>query len=224
MKPTIVVAAVLLVTGTLFAQTIIPRAGLTLSNSSFKPIDFAEKNSQKPLIGFTVGAGYDLFINDRLSVQPEINFIQKGHISEDVAYPDGYEYVLKSTFRYNYLEVPIMAKFKFGGVSKFYVTAGPSIAMGLGGKYKLSSTFGGLPEQDIESKIHFSDKPNDYDGYDVYADNRFDAGLQAGVGGLLFGKITLDLRYTYGFTDVYDNYSSKNRVLQFSVGVPLNKY
>ncbi len=224
MKHKLAVAAFLLATGNLFAQTIIPRVGLTVSGSSFEPVDFAEKHNQKLLVGFTVGAGYDVFINDRFSVQPEINFIQKGHISEDIAYPDGYEYVLKSEFRYNYLEVPVLAKVKFGGVSKFYVTAGPSIAMGLGGKYKLSSSFGGLPEQDIESKIRFSDKPDDYDGYDVYADNRLDVGLQAGVGGLLFGKITLDLRYTHGFTDVYDNYTSKNRVLQFSVGVPLNKY
>jgi hypothetical protein len=224
MKRFIVLVAVLVTTGNLFAQTIVPHIGFTLSGSSYKPVDFAEKHNQKPVVGFMIGVGYDRFINDRFSIQPEFNFVQKGHISEDVAYPDGYEYILKSEYRYNYLEIPVLAKMKFGGVTKFYITAGPSVGIGLGGKHKFNSTFGGLPAENFDSKIHFSEKPTDYNGNDVYVDKRFDVGVQVGVGALLFGKATLNLRYTQGLTDLHQDFKSKNSVVQLSAGVLLTKF
>ncbi|MBL7845620.1 MAG: PorT family protein [Cyclobacteriaceae bacterium] len=226
MKEVLLSVSLMLILSSLFAQTIIPRAGITLSSSAYTPnSDFVEKTNQQHLTGFTVGVGYDLFINDRFSLQPEINFIQKGQKREDIAYPDNYEYKMKSEYRYNYLEVPVLVKVKFGGVTKFYLSAGPSIALGLGGNYKFTSTFGGLPlDEDVKSKIKFSDKPDDYDGDDIYVDNRLDAGVQVGAGALLFGKVTVDIRYGLGLTDIYKEYDSKNKVLQFSVGVPLNLF
>jgi hypothetical protein len=224
MKHLTLMAGMLLAAGNLFAQTIIPHAGVTFSGSSFKPIDFSESSKSKPMVGFTIGAGYDLFINDQFSIMPEINFVQKGQISEDVAYPDGIEYLLKSEYRYNYLEIPVLAKFKFGGVTKFYALAGPSVAVGLGGKYKMTATFGGFPDLVIDRKVYFSDRPADSDFFDVYVDNKLDVGIQAGVGALLFGKATVDIRYTHGLTDLYTDVNSKNRVLQVSVGYPISLY
>jgi len=226
MKKSVLSISLVLVMYSLFAQTIIPRAGVTLSSSSYKPYnDFAEKSNQQLLTGFTVGVGYDVFINDRFSLQPEINFIQKGQKREDIAYPDNYEYKMKSEYRYNYLEVPVLVKVKFGGLTKFYVSAGPSVAVGLGGQYKFSSTFSGMPlDEDVTSKIKFADKPADYDGDDIYVENRIDAGIQLGAGALILGKVSVDIRYGYGLTDLYKDYNSKNNVLQFSIGVPINLF
>lgn len=226
MKKLTLTAGLLLAITTAFAQTLIPRAGVTISGSSYRPnADFAQRSTQQPLVGFTAGVGYDIFINDRFSVVPEINFAQKGMNISEIDYPDGYEYKLNSEYKLNYLEVPVLVKMKFGGVTKFYVNAGPSVALGLGGTYKFRSTFGGLPlNEDVTSKIKFADKPADYDGNNVYIDNRIDAGLQVGAGVLLMGKVSVDVRYCLGLTDIYKEYDSKNKVLQFSVGVPINLF
>lgn len=223
MKKLLLLVGLTLAISSLFAQTLIPRAGITFSGSSYKPYsDFAEKSNQQVAIGFTAGVGYDLFINDRFSLQPELNFIQKGFKREDIAYPDNYEYKLSSEYKLNYIEIPVLVKVKFGGATKIYASAGPSVALGLGGTYKFTSSFGGLPlDEDVTSKIKFADKPADYDGDDIYVDNRIDAGVQVGAGALLFGKVSVDIRYGYGLTDLYKDSTSKNNVLQFSVGVPI---
>ncbi len=226
MKKLTLTAGLLLALTTAFAQTLIPRAGVTFSGSSYRPnADFAQTSTQQPMVGFTAGVGYDIFINDRFSVVPEINFVQKGMNVSEVDYPDGYEYKLNSEYKLNYLEVPVLVKLKFGGVTKFYVNAGPSVALGLGGTYKFRSTFGGLPlNEDVNSKIKFADKPTDYDGNNVYIDNRIDAGIQVGAGAVLFGKVNIDVRYTTGVTNLINDTDFKNRVIAISLGVPLNLF
>src|SRR5688572_18090157 len=223
MKKTILAVSFMLTITTLFAQTIIPRAGVTLSTSSFEPVGFTgQKSNSKLAVGFTVGAGYDFFISEKLSIQPEINFIQKGQKLEEVAYPDGYEYKINTEVKFNYLEVPVLAKYKFGGQTKFYVAAGPSVGLGLGGKYSRTSSFGGVPEPGMDGKIKFGDQPNDYSGDDIYVENKFDISLQVGGGVILFNKLLVDIRYGHGFTDLVDDENSKNRSLQLSVGMPIS--
>jgi hypothetical protein len=226
MKKSILTISALLMFSTLFAQTLIPRVGLTLSNSSYAPVGFdtGDKASSSPLTGFTAGVGYEFTLAGIVSLQPEINFVQKGHKLEEISYPDGYEYIVKQEFKYNYLEIPVLAKVKFGGLTKFYVAAGPSVAIGLGGKYKIKSTFGGMTDVKYSSDIKFKDQPGDYEGQDVYVENKIDIGLQLGGGVILFNKVIVDVRYGLGLTDLNDDEDSKNNTLQFSVGVPLNLF
>ena len=224
MKKNILTVSIMLMMAPLFAQTFVPRLGITFSSSSFEPISYSEKNSESLKLGFTGGIGYEIWLSDLLSVQPEINFIQKGQKREDVSYPDGYEYKTNTEYKYNYLEVPVLVKAKFGGQTKFYVSAGPSVGIGLGGKYTQTSTFGGLPESDLKGDVKFKDKPENYDGTDVYVDNKLDVGIQMGVGAILFNKVIIDARYGLGLTDLYDDVDSKNNVLQFSVGVPISLF
>lgn len=225
MKKLITLFSFVLLLSPLFAQTLLPRVGVTLSTSSYEPYaDFAEKSEKELLTGFTVGVGYDFFISDRFSLQPEINFIQKGSKRNDIAYPDSYEYKLSTEYKLNYLEIPVLVKAKFGGVTKFYVTAGPTIAVGLSGTYSLKSTFAGLPEEPISSKVKFSKRPDNYDGYDQFADNRIEAGVQVGGGVLLFGKVNVEARYGHSFTGLFEDTDFKNRVIQFSASVPINLF
>src|SRR5688572_6843412 len=223
MKKNILTISFVLMMGSLCAQTIIPRAGVTFSNSSFEPIGFTgEKSKGSSVAGFTVGVGYEHKFNEKFSIQPEVNFIQKGQKLEEVAYPDGYEYKINTEVKFNYLEVPVLAKYKFGGQTKFYVAAGPSVGLGLGGKYSRTSSFGGVPEPGMDGKIKFSDQPNDYSGDDIYVENKFDISLQVGGGVILFNKLLVDIRYGHGFTDLVDDENSKNRSLQLSVGMPIS--
>ena len=216
-----------LMLSSLFAQTIIPRVGLVISNSDFEPTgDTGDKASSSSLTGFTAGIGYEFSLLGILSLQPEINFIQKGQKLEETSYPDAIEYKIAQEYKYSYLEIPVLAKVKFGGLTKFYLAAGPSFAIGLGGKYKIKSTFGGVadPNLNYTSDIKFKDEPKDYDGQDAYIENKTDIGLQVGGGVILFNRVMIDIRYGLGFTDLNDDADSKNRTVQFSVGVPLKLF
>lgn len=225
MKKIVTLFSFVLLLSPLFAQTLLPRVGVTLSTGSYEPYaEFAEKSDKKLLTGFTVGVGYDLFINDRFSFQPEVNFIQKGLKIDDIAYPDGYEYKLATEYKLNYLEIPVLVKAKFGGATKFYVTAGPTVSIGLSGTYSLESSFAGMPEEPISSKVKFTKRPENYDGYDKFADNRVEAGVQVGGGVLLFGKVNIEARYGHSFTGLFEDTEFKNRVIQVSAGIPINLF
>lgn len=208
----------------LFAQTIIPRVGITLSNSSYEPESFYEKSDKSFIAGFTAGIGYEFTLAGIVSLQPEINFIQKGQKREEIYYYEGIKSTLKFEYKYNYLEIPVLAKVKFGGLTKFYVSAGPSIGIGLGGKYNQKNLIEDNLDSEYKGDIKFKDRPEGYEGNDVFVDNKLDIGLQIGGGVMLFNRVMIDVRYGMGLSDLYEDESSKNNVLQFSVGVPLKLF
>jgi hypothetical protein len=159
------------------------------------------------------------------SIQPELNFIQKGSQQEVSFELDGFAVDSKVKSTINYLEVPVLARAQFGSEkTKFFVQAGPSIAYGLGGKTKLTYTMNDGEDVYSESesgKVKFGDQPEDYDGPDAYIDNRLDFGVQVGAGVTFNERISLDLRYGLGLSDLDDDNASKNRAIQFTVAVPL---
>ena len=186
----------------------------------------------KSVTGFTLGIGYNLpltsFGNSMLSLQPEIDFIQKGFKSTlSGTFNEGdYYYTLSSEEKYtvNYLEIPVIAKLSFGPQNtRFHIMAGPSLAYGLGGKYKATFTFddGESYSESYSGKIKFGEEPEENEE-DAYINNRVDFGVQLGVGVTFMEKITVDLRYGLGLSDLSDDFASKNRVLQFSVSMPLS--
>lgn len=62
-----------------------PKIGTTLATALVEEPDFQnlpilgdqDANSVKPIFGITIGAALNYSINDMISVQPELNFIQK---------------------------------------------------------------------------------------------------------------------------------------------------
>lgn len=211
------------------AQKLIPRAGVTIASNSFDGAGIDGDYDTKSITGFTVGVGYNFSISPVFSIQPELNFIQKGS-QQEVSFEfieDGFNYSINSKAKstINYLEVPVLARAEFGSEkTKFFVQAGPSIAYGLGGKSKLTFTLDDGEDRYTESesgKVKFGDQPEDYDGPDAYIDNRLDFGVQVGAGVTFLEKISLDLRYGLGLSDLDDDSASKNRAIQFTVAVPL---
>ncbi len=104
----------------------------------------------------------------------------------------------------DYLEVPVLARISMTAFGRrVYVAGGP--AFGLRLRARTRSAFTGVTEE-----IDISD--------DV---KRFDLGV-AGGGGVEFGALVVDARYTFGLTDIdadkTDGSTARNRVLSLTAG------
>lgn len=136
-------------------------------------------------LGLTGGIVLEIGLMDYFSIQPEINFIQKGY-KLDIIFGDAIKYETKTYL--NYVEIPLLLKGKFGNESvKGFVMAGPSFGYAFDGITKVK----------------------DGEDEDVDFDNikRADLGLQFGVGAGVAagpGTLFLDGRYGLGLTDLND--------------------
>ncbi|MBT1710183.1 outer membrane beta-barrel protein [Fulvivirgaceae bacterium PWU5] len=209
MKKFLLIGAMALTAGFSYGQTIIPKAGITLS--TFGGDDAGDDTKSK--IGFTLGAGLNLPLGDGMfSLQPELNYVQKGAKAEYVDEDFNEDVTEKLTL--GYLEIPVLVKVTFGEATKFYVNAGPSVGFGLGGKYKVEV---GDESEDVDVKFGDGDDEDKY-----YIEKGTDIGLQLGAGVIVAEKVMIDIRYGLGLTDLYDDVSMKNNVFQFTVGIPLS--
>ncbi|MFZ1705665.1 MAG: porin family protein, partial [Saprospiraceae bacterium] len=97
------------------------RLGASLANQTAE-FD-GEKTDTKMKIGFGVGVFYQYNVNEKFSIQPELNFIQMGSKFDE----DFLGETLETTLSFNYLHIPILAKYGFGDMEalNFYVQAGP---------------------------------------------------------------------------------------------------
>src|SRR5574339_679463 len=80
------------------AQKLIPRAGVTIASNSFDGAGIDGDYDTKSITGFTVGVGYNFSISPVFSIQPELNFIQKGS-QQEVSFEfieDGFNYSINS--------------------------------------------------------------------------------------------------------------------------------
>ncbi|MFZ6010204.1 MAG: porin family protein [Bacteroidota bacterium] len=217
-----------------FAQTIVPKLGLTLSQMTDPNESYF---NVKSIIGFNAGVGLQYDFNETFSIQPELQFIQKGvrHVNESIMdIPAGrYLYREDTKITIHYLELPVLAKISWGsGNTKFFVNAGPSIGIGLGGRMKVE-VFSTDPftsfTYKFESKVKFDDDAPRFDDSLNY-DNRLDFGLQFGGGVVIAKSIVIDIRYGLGVSKANDKQEwienddakCKNRVFQFTVGMPIS--
>ncbi len=110
----------------LYSQiTFTPKAGASLSHMSL-PSDFADPDEDYgSKIGLIIGVAVEIpIMGELLSVQPELLFHQKGFKYKWKSGGEMEEY----NYTLNYIELPILAKVKFG---KFYAVAGPSFGYGI---------------------------------------------------------------------------------------------
>jgi hypothetical protein len=213
------------------AQTIIPRAGITISNLAADRFIGEMENKIQSRSGFVIGAACNLPVGTVgkgiFSVQPEITFIQKGFKVDASGQFFGSEsfYTINThqEYKINYLEFPVLAKLAFGTDKiRFTINAGPSIGFGLGGKFKstMHVTDGADYDENTKAdgKIYFyhSEKLNSAE-----FDHNVDFGLQGGAGIILLDRLAFDIRYGMSLTNLNHNNESKNRVWQFTVGVPI---
>ena len=169
------------------------KVGMSFSNQT-------KLDDAKALPGFTLGVGMDYAFTDNWSFQPGLMISSKGYKYKEEGW--------KSTTRPIYLDIPLLAAYKFSvaeGV-KIVIDAGPYLAIGVGGKYK-------------------DDDDDDWKIFDEDGENwkRFDLGLQWGIGVELGEHYLVNFTGQNGFITPYDfgdGYKGdKPKNMTFSIGL-----
>lgn len=151
---------------------------------------------KKSANGIQAGVSFQAGITPSFSLVSELYFMRKG----DKLSANNPLTITESALRMNTFELPLLARFHVG---KFYVNAGPSIAYTLSGSQKIA---------DQSTQLFFTNSSGGF--------KRWDAGIQMG-GGVEFPvkqrRIALDIRYTYGLTNITYDREIYNRTLMISV-------
>ncbi|MCK5368781.1 MAG: PorT family protein [Cyclobacteriaceae bacterium] len=194
------------------AQTFGIKGGFNLANFLEKDDDETYSNDFKMNPGFHIGATVDIPFGDIFSLESGLLLTTKGTKLEEESV--GYE--VKTKVNLYYLDVPITLKasHELGDGIKVFGEVGPYIGFGLSGKVKITTKYQGDEGTEEKDLTWGSDEEND----DL---KRLDAGLTFG-GGVEINAIQIGISYDLGLAniDTYtDNgFTTKNRVLKFSVG------
>ena len=156
------------------------------------------------------------------SIQPELNYVQKGHTVEYTSSPPpsgglqvsrfGRSERAKMTLKFSYIEIPVLARYQFAPDDKEgiypHVFAGPTFGFNLASNVDIESDpYNRVNTQNISSQTN---------------DREF--GLTVGVGAeldLTGGRAIIDARLGMGFDDIYDSTldSYRHRSLAVTVGL-----
>lgn len=169
----------------------------------------------QPIATPNVGVVTEINLHPNFAIQPEFSWTQKGfQLNEnfdvnlfEVPIPLGVTAVTK----FNYLEMPLLAKAKFG---TFYVLAGPTFGYALNGNLKTRADLF-ITEIDLTNTDINLEKV----GYE-----RWEVGGMAGAGVTVpvfngGGQIFLDARFSHGFTQPYDIPVVHERVFHKNFGL-----
>lgn len=131
--------------------------------------------------GFTAGIGMEYIFSDYWAVQPSLMVTSKESYYEDAE--------LKAKMNPIYLELPLLAAFKIplNEDIRFVINAGPYLAVGVGGKGKV--TYFDREEGSQNYKLFSGDQA---------AMKRFDIGFQGGIGFEL-NHFLLNISVQHGF-------------------------
>lgn len=187
------------------------RGGVNLANISNN--DDGGYDDSRMLTSFQAGVIGDFNLTEFLALQPGLLYTGKG-----IKFENSQQ---KLTFNPRYLELPVNLVFKTPtGNAKFFVGAGPYIAMGIGGKFKGEGLI------DFENDIEFTnDDPltAEEEGAGAFRVRRFDYGLNGTIG-IEASNLVVSANYGLGLakiasgTDSNDDANNKHRVLSFTLG------
>ncbi|SDB96106.1 porin family protein [Williamwhitmania taraxaci] len=175
-----------------------PKIGLGFSRISNADESFGG-SEVKFRTGLELGIVGKIGITDRLSIQPELTFLQRGVKTDN----NGFE----SKYKVSYLSIPVLAKYSLKALGFAKIHA-------IGGVYSSVRTGG---EVEFKDAAGTSTQKLDNSGW-----RRMDYGFSVGVGAELpktKGTWVFDIRYDYSIMDVHksdDTYNS-NRTIGASV-------
>ena len=178
-----------------------PRIGATFSKISLSNDNEISNDDIDSNAGLQFGAVSNFKFNEMFSIQPELLYVQKGYkIEEDGSY-------IKAKF--NYMEVPVLAKIAFGSEQfRGFVTGGPTMGYWASGKSSV--------------KLDSFEASEDYEFEDT--DNRFELGASFGVGTAFkmgSGELNLDVRYGLGFTGLFETEGNETKARNRVFGISL---
>lgn len=188
---------------------------ITMSMFAFTPLRFGvqigvnSNKTDKDNIsngGYSLGVFTEIPTIGQLYLCPGLNFTQK---TSTLSYKNigfGGYYVGKDELKINYLEIPILFKYKFLADKEIsiFTSAGTTFSFGLNGTK-------GDNYKDV-----FKDLKN---GSDIYA-SKFDLGLNANIGIEIFNKAQVSLGYNIGTSEVNKDIKAqktKNRTTTLSI-------
>ncbi len=152
-------------------------------------------------IGINIGGFVEVAVTDKFSWQPELLFSTQGANTKESGLTD------KSKLNLNYLNIPIMGKYYIQ--NKLSVEFGPQIGF-------LVSANEIYPDMQVDNLYGPSETIED-------SVKKFDFGLNLGGGYDLNEKLSVNLRYNFGLSNIFkDEYDegitdTKNRVLSMSI-------
>jgi hypothetical protein len=196
------------------------RAGVNISDYKFSfgsSTGISDPNTTKiPLLN--LGIPFEISLSKLFAVQAELNFIQKGFKVHN-------EFVLQTTssvgdnqLTVNWIELPVLAKLKFGDPSDISggIFFGPSVGFGIRGNTKTTTTVtqaGKSTTTTDDKSLNFKDDKH----------SQFDFGLNFG-GDVQYKSVFLDLRYQLGLTNMItdapaaSDISAKTRGISITLG------
>jgi len=185
------------------------KIGINLSNTSLEKKSI-EDSDKKAKAGLIAGISMEYAMTDNFYLQSGLMFTIKGMKLEGTSMwiPSG-ETRWKQTVNMQYLQIPLMAAYKFNISSntKLFVQAGPYFAYGIGGSSKLKNKYYDL-----------GDKEPDEEKFSTFGNEglkRFDFGLTGGIG-VEFGDIIVGLSYEHGLIDINQKDNKINRLFDES--------
>jgi hypothetical protein len=201
-----------------FAQSGIGlRLGANISTVNVSGDDLDDELEPQNLNGFAFGLVAELGLGKNFSLQPELLYSQHGFAIDESALG---QTIIKGEQRYSYLQVPVLAKLKFGPeFFKINLVAGPHFGFGTG-KVKSEYEAFGLGKESLS------------ESWEDAGLNTFDFGVTGGAGisiGAGPGYLGLDARYQLGLANLPDepddDIKIRNRNLQFSLSyiIPLGR-
>ncbi len=171
---------------------------LVSTNLNYGSANSTLSDYKKSVLGAQIGLSFQAGITPAFSVVPELYFSMKGGKLQ----ADNPLTVKESTIRLYAIEIPLIARFH---LKNFHVNAGPSVAYNFYGTRNIN---------DQTTDLLFNSSNNGF--------KRFDVGIQTG-GGYTFHRgtkrITVDLRYNYGLTNVSNGQEMYNRSFIVSIHV-----
>jgi len=191
----LVISAMAFTTSVMAQLSIGPRVAVNFANVAFEEDDGIDT---KNLLGIAFGAAAEIGVSDIFAVQPEVLFSQHGFSFEE-DFGGGtvdFDVIL------NYLQIPLLAKLKFGSDAVVInVLAGPHVGFGIG---------------DITFK---ADEEKETESWEDTGLQKFDFGITGGVGVSFAagpGNLGIDIRYQLGLSNLSDDDEDKanNRNLQ----------
>ena len=167
-----------------------PLLNIVTTNLAYKADGSDLNDYNKSILGAQLGVSFQAGVTPHFSIVPELYAIMKGGKLE----PGNPIYGSSVTYRFYQVELPLLARFHAG---RFHINAGPSIA------YNIHGT------QRSQLRTVSLDFNNSSLGF-----KRWEVSVQAG-GGYTFHtrkrRITLDMRYQVGLTDVSSGREMYNR-------------
>lgn len=169
------------------------QAGASFANWTVTPSDGETLFKYKP--GFTAGLFTRIPLGTNFSVQPAINFVQKGYMLKDNSTTD------KANL--NYIEIPVNFVYALKN-NGLFIGAGPSVAFGLSGKEKFEDKSD--PSNSETHTIKFGASTDDESKL-----KRTDMGANFIAGYQFPEGLMITANYNIGLSDIH-NWDTDNKV------------